>query len=178
MKEINSKHIIAISGKQYSGKDTLAKLLLKDLSDYRRIGIGDAIKLEYGKQHNLTFEEIEKNKHLYRDDLIKLGNWGRAQDDKYWLKNLIGYDKIIVPDVRVPFEVNFLKENGAFLVRVESTLEARSKRGTIVNADDNTEVALDNYNDWDIVVYNNSTLDDFLNEKSKVLSKYLAVFSS
>ena len=171
------KNIIAISGKQYSGKDTLAKLLLLDLTDYRRIGIGDAIKIEYGKQHNLTFGEIEKNKHLYRDDLIKLGNWGRAQDDKYWLKNLIGFDKIIIPDVRVPFEVDFLKKNGAFLVRVESSYEARSKRGTIVNANDNTEIALDNYNNWDIVVYNNTTLEDLINEKSKVLSKYLALSS-
>ena len=171
------RHIIAISGKQYSGKDTLAKLLLEDLKDYRRIGIGDAIKIEYGRQNNLTFDEIEKNKHLYREDLIKLGNWGRAQDDKYWLKNLIGFDKIIVPDIRVPFEVNFLKENGAFLVRVESTLEARKERGVIVGAEDNTEIALDNYNKWDIVVYNNSTLEDFVNEKNKVLSKYL-VFRS
>jgi len=167
-------NIIAISGKQYSGKDTLAKLLLEDLPDYKRIGIGDAIKIEYGKRNNLTFDEIEKNKHLYRDDLIKLGNWGRAQDDKFWLKNLVGFDKIIVPDIRVPFEVDFLKENGAFLVRVESNFEERKKRGTIVNADDITETALDNYKNWDTVVYNNSTFEEFKNEKSKVLEKYLA----
>ena len=170
---LRKRNIIAISGKQYSGKDTLAKLLLEDLKDYKRIGIGDAIKIEYGRRNNLSFEEIEKNKHLYRDDLIKLGNWGRSQDDKYWLKNLIGFDKIIVPDVRIPFEVDFLKQNGAFLIRVESSFEARSKRGIIVNADDNTEVALDIYNGWDIVVYNNSTLDDLINEKNKVLNKYL-----
>ena len=175
---MKEKHIIAISGKQYSGKDTLAKLLLKDLPDYKRIGIGDAIKIEYGRQNNLTFDEIEKNKHLYRDDLIKLGNWGRAQDDRYWLKNLVGFDKIIVPDVRVPFEVNFLKENGAFLVRVESDFEARSKRGKIVNPNDNTEVALDNYNQWDIVIYNNSDFETLLNEESKVFKKYLAFMSS
>ena len=57
--------IIIISGKQYSGKDTLAKILLEELSDFKRIGIGDAIKIEYGKMKNLTFEEIEKNKHLF-----------------------------------------------------------------------------------------------------------------
>jgi len=172
-KDYIKKNIIAISGKQYSGKDTLAKLLLEDLKDYKRIGIGDAIKIEYGKRNNLTFAEIEKNKHLYREDLIKLGNWGRNIDDKYWLKNLIGFDKIIVPDVRVPFEVDFLKQNGAFLVRVEADIESRKKRGTLVNADDTTETALDNYRGWDIVVSNNGDLNDLIHEKNKVLSKYL-----
>lgn len=169
------KNIIAISGKQFSGKDTLAKILLNSLKDYRRIGLGDAIKIEYGKQNNLTFEEIEKNKHLYRDDLIKLGNKGRAISADYWLNNIIGYDKIIIPDIRMPHEANFLKNEGAFLIRVESSLENRSKRGTIVNADDDTETLLDNYKYWDIVIYNNSSYEDLSNEAKKVLEKYLSV---
>ena len=56
------KKIIIISGKQYSGKDTVASILLKKLENYKRIGIGDAIKIEYGSRNNLSFEEIEKNK--------------------------------------------------------------------------------------------------------------------
>ena len=54
--------IIILSGKQYSGKDTAAKILLQNLTDFKRIGLGDAIKIEYGEQKGLTFEEIEKNK--------------------------------------------------------------------------------------------------------------------
>ena len=53
------KKIIVISGKQYSGKDTLAKLLLQYLDGFTRVGIGDAIKIEYGKQKGLSFDEIE-----------------------------------------------------------------------------------------------------------------------
>ena len=165
------KRIIVISGKQYSGKDTLAKILLEKLSDFRRIGIGDAIKIEYGKQKGLTFEQIEKEKHLYRNDLINLGNWGRAQDDDYWLKNLANMNNIIVPDVRVSHEVNFFKSQGAYLIRVESTFENRSKRGVIVNGDDATETALDFYPDWHIIVNNNSTYEDLLLEADKVLLK-------
>ena len=82
------RKIIVISGKQYSGKDTLAKILLEKLDGFKRIGIGDAIKIEYGKRHNLTFEEIEENKHLYRNDLINLGNEGRAIDPNFWLYKL------------------------------------------------------------------------------------------
>ena len=57
------KKIIAISGKQYSGKDTLAKLLLDDLEGFVRVGIGDAIKIKYAQEKNITFEEVEKKAH-------------------------------------------------------------------------------------------------------------------
>jgi len=161
--------IIAISGKQYSGKDTLAKILVEKLNDFKRVGIGDAIKIEYGKRKNLTFEEIEKNKHLYRKDLIELGDWGRAQDKMYWLKNLAGMDKIIVPDMRVVDEAVFFKSVGAILIRVNSTLENRQKRGVVVEGDDLTEIALDNYSNWDFVVDNNSTYKDLCKSADSII---------
>ena len=71
--------IIIFSGKQYSGKDTAAKIMLEKMSDFRRCAMGDIIKLTYGKQKGLSYDEIEKNKSIYRQDLINLGNWGRAQ---------------------------------------------------------------------------------------------------
>ena len=52
--------IIIFSGKQYSGKDTIAKLFLAKLPDFRRCAMGDIIKLTYGKEKGLTYEEIEK----------------------------------------------------------------------------------------------------------------------
>ncbi len=153
------KQIIVISGKQYSGKDTLAKILLEKMPDFKRIGIGDAIKIEYGRRKNLTFEEIEKNKYLYRNDLIELGNWGRSQDDAYWLKIMADMDKIIVPDMRMKFEADFFKNKGAFLIRVNSTYENRAKRGTIINNNDNTETELDDYNKWNLVIDNDSDFE-------------------
>ncbi len=150
-----AKKIIVISGKQYSGKDTVAKILLSHLPSFTRIGIGDAIKLEYGKAHDLTFDEIEKEKHLYRTGLIELGNWGRAKDPDYWLKKLIEFEgNIIVPDIRVEHEANMFKAHGAYLLRVDATYKARSSRGTITNANDNTEVALDNYSGWNYTIDN------------------------
>jgi len=166
-------NIIVISGKQFSGKDTLAKILLEKLSGYRRIGIGDAIKLEYGKRNNLSFEQIEQNKSKYRQDLIELGNYGRNIDEDFWLKNLAGFDKIIVPDVRVSHEADFFKDRGAFLVRVESDYDNRSKRGTIVNNDDYTETALDDYPFFNIIVENNSSYEDLKKEADKVINLFL-----
>ena len=170
------KKIIIISGKQYSGKDTLARVLLDTLVDFKRIGIGDAIKLEYGKQKGLTFEEIEKNKHLYRDDLIKLGNFGREKDPNYWLYKILEIkENVIVPDIRVVHEVEIFKNEGAFLLRVEATREARSLRGKITNENDPTEISLDNYNGWNYVIDNSGDMKSLV-EKSKPLIKVIKEF--
>ena len=75
-----AEQIIILSGKQYSGKDTVAKILLENLTNFKRIGLGDAIKIEYGEQKGLSFEEIEQNKAQYRQDLINLGNKRRSED--------------------------------------------------------------------------------------------------
>ena len=88
--------IIIFSGKQYSGKDTAAKIMLEKLTDFRRCAIGDIIKLTYGKKKGLNYEEIEQNKAFYRPDLITLGNWGREQDPDYWLKKIIEQDKLLL----------------------------------------------------------------------------------
>ena len=46
--------IIIFSGKQYSGKDTAAKILLEIAPEYKRCAMGDIIKLEYRKYTKYT----------------------------------------------------------------------------------------------------------------------------
>lgn len=165
--------IIIFSGKQYSGKDTAAKILLEELPDYKRCAMGDIIKLEYGRQHNLTYEEIEQNKSQYRAGLIELGNWGRAQSPDYWLEKIIATaGKIMVTDVRVQHEYDVFKNAGAISVRVEASRDVRAKRGDLVGEDDITEVGLDHIKDWDYVIDNNSSYEEF-KEKVLELKKYL-----
>ncbi len=160
--------IIIFSGKQYSGKDTAAKILLEELTDYRRCAMGDIIKLTYGKEKGLTYEEIEANKAQYRADLIALGNWGRAQDPDYWLKKILEQDgNIIVTDVRVPHEYEIFKNAGAISIRVEASRETRLARGELVGENDITEVGLDNISDWDYVVTNDS---DYNTLRAKILN--------
>ena len=152
--------IIIFSGKQYSGKDTAAKIMLDKLPDYKRCAMGDIIKITYGKQHNLTYEQIEANKAKYRAGLIELGNRGREQDQDYWLKKILEQDgNIIVTDVRVPHEYEIFKNAGAITIRIEADRELRQKRGgQLVGEDDITEIGLDNIKDWDFVIDNN---DDY-----------------
>lgn len=166
--------IIIFSGKQYSGKDTAGKILLDTLPDYKRCAMGDIIKYEYGRQHNLTYEEIEANKSKYRAGLIELGNWGRSQSPDYWLDKIINTDgNIIVTDVRVPHEYEKFKSAGAISIRIEASRAVRAQRGELIGENDITEVGLDNVTDWDYVITNNSDYNSFKNSVLQVIKNLI-----
>lgn len=173
------KRLIVISGKQYSGKDTVAKILLEELNTFKRIGIGDAIKIMYGKQNGLTYDEIEADKANHRTGLIELGDWGRRQDPDYWLNVILKMkEDIIVPDLRLKHELDVFKANNAYMIRVEASIDARKARGVITNENDLTETALDNYSGWNYKI-DNSFDYETLKENAKPLiegiKKYFTV---
>ncbi len=165
-------NIIIFSGKQFSGKDTVAKIMLEQMKNYKRCAMGDIIKLTYGKEKGLSYEEIEKNKSLYRPDLIKLGNWGREQHPDYWLKKIIEQSgNIMVTDVRVSHEYEVFKAAGAITIRVEASRETRAKRGDLFGEDDVTEIGLDHITDWDFVIDNNSDYETLKQKVFEVINK-------
>lgn len=165
--------IIIFSGKQYSGKDTAAKILMEAMPSYKRCAMGDIIKLEYGKQHGLSYEEIEKNKSLYRQGLIDLGNWGRSQSPDYWIQKIIAQNgNIVVTDVRLKHEYNVFKAAGAISIRVEASREIREKRGgKLVAENDVTEVDLDNIQDWDFLLDNNKDYETLRTNVLKIVEQ-------
>jgi len=152
-----AEKIIIFSGKQYSGKDTAAKILMEAMPDFKRCAMGDIIKIEYGKINNITYEEIEQNKPKYRQGLIDLGNWGRAQSPDYWLEKIISQEgNIVVTDVRIKHEYEIFKKAGAISIRVEADRDVRENRGgKLVGEDDVTEIDLDDIQDWDFLIDNN-----------------------
>lgn len=149
--------IIIFSGKQYSGKDTAAKILMQAMPDFKRCAMGDIIKIEYAKAHKLTYEEIEANKSQYRQGLIDLGNWGRLQSPDFWLDKIVAQSgNIVVTDVRIKHEYEVFKNAGAVSIRVEASREIREARGgKLIGENDVTEVDLDDIQDWDFVIDNN-----------------------
>ena len=167
---MNNKKIIVISGKQFSGKDTVANLISEYMPDFKRIGLADALKAEFGKEKDITLSEIEMNKPIYRADLIALGNKRRAEDPDYWIKRVIETEgNIIVSDIRLPHELDTFIEQGAIAIRVESSREERSKRGHLVSEDDPTETALDEFKSWDYVIENNDTFETLVENVKKVV---------
>ena len=60
----------------------------------------------------------------------------------------------IITDVRFPNEVEYIKKYGGVIIRIEND--------NLDNSDTHySETALDNYKDWDFVIKNNGTLDDY-----------------
>ena len=153
--------IIIFSGKQYSGKDTAAKILMEAMPDFRRCAMGDIIKMEYAREHNITVEEIEANKPKYRQGLIDLGNWGRLQNPDYWLEKIIAQTgNIVVTDVRIKHEYEVFNAAGAISIRVEASRDIREARGgKLVGENDVTETDLDSVQNWDFVIDNNKDYD-------------------
>ena len=139
--------------------------------DYRRCAMGDIIKIEYGKLHNISYEEIEKNKSKYRQGLIDLGNWGRKQSPDYWLKKIIEQKgNIVVTDVRIKHEYEVFKKAGAITIRVNVDREIREARGgKLIGENDITEIDLDNIQDWDFVIDNNTDYETLYKNISKIV---------
>ena len=165
--------IIIFSGKQYSGKDTAAKILMDFLPDFRRCAMGDIIKLEYGKLNNITYEEIEANKPKYRQGLIDLGNWGRAQSPDFWLEKIIAQEgNIVVTDVRIKHEYEVFKKAGAIAIRVEAERDIREKRGgKLIGENDVTEIDLDDIQDWDYLIDNNKDYETLRKNVLEIVQK-------
>ena len=119
----------------------------------------------------IDLDEMQTFFHSQRQDLIDLGDWGRAQDPDYWLNSIVAYEgNTIVTDIRVKHELDLFRSHGAFAIRVEATEEARSKRGVLASKDDVTETQLDSVTDWDYVVENNEGYEELL-ENTEVLIK-------
>ena len=165
--------IIIFSGKQYSGKDTAAKILMEAMPEFKRCAMGDIIKIEYGRLNNLTYDEIEANKAQYRQGLIELGNWGREQSPDYWIKKIIEQEgNIVVTDVRVKHEYDVFKSAGAISIRINASRDVRQLRGGIlVGENDVTEIDLDYIQDWYFVIENNKDYEELKRKMLEIVEK-------
>lgn len=167
-----NRKIIAVSGKQFSGKDTVADILTEELSDFVKAPLAQAIKQKFSEDKDLPIDVIDMNKPVYRADLIELGNSMRAVDPEYWIKTVLEKGtNLIVSDMRLKTELKTFEELGAITVRVNSPREERAKRGLIVSEFDKTEVDLDDIITWDYVINNDGSYEDLKNKARELASE-------
>ena len=189
--------IIGISGKACSGKDTAAKMLevlyanpdisyedfanrkYKNFADIQIMHFADILKetvralfgigewetnTQEGKK--ITISWIGKT---VRELLQKVGQGLRdAIDPDLWIKALFanteGWSNYIIADVRYPNELEAIKERNGVLIRID-----RNGAGA---GNHSSETALDDYNDWDLIIDNNSTKEDLFNVLKKIIQEY------
>ena len=96
-----------------------------------------------------------------REIMQELGAFYRKIHGKYWVESLGTYMKnnsivdAVVTDVRHINECEYVKENKGITIRI-----TRENTEEIHGMDHESEIALDSYNDFDIEIENNGTLED------------------
>lgn len=179
------KHIIGISGKAGSGKDTLAKYLrdilphVDNVPYYEIVHFADLLKeavqttCVLDDWHTQTQEgkktELEwLDGMTVREVLQKFGTAIReGVHPDFWVRALMeGTDDwdIIIPDVRFPNEAEEIRKRGGILVRIER--EGAGAGNHI------SETALDDYDKWDIVIFNDYDLDTLKEQANTIVKCY------
>ena len=187
--------IIGISGKAGSGKDTAAKMLevlyanpdisyedfanrkYKNFTDIQVMHFADILKetvralfgigewetnTQEGKK--VTINWIGKT---VRELLQEVGQGLRdAIDPDLWIKALFanteGWSNYIIADVRYLNELEAIKERDGVLIRID-----RNGAGA---GNHSSETALDDYNDWDVHIENNGSLESLF-EAMRIFTK-------
>jgi tRNA uridine 5-carbamoylmethylation protein Kti12 len=174
--------LIGISGQKQSGKDTFAKHLAPYLGGNCRIlHFADELKREVSCACDVSVEELEQNKEVYRTILQWWGTEFRRKykgDDNYWVDKvaddvnvLSGFLvdlAIIVADVRFMNEVDYIKNNGGYLIRIV-------RPSQMSNDTHSSETSLSPFTGWDEIVVNDGMLSDLqikaLQVSKRILNK-------
>ncbi|MEC3013904.1 AAA family ATPase [Bacillus cereus] len=175
---MNNTVLIGIAGKMRTGKDTIARLMSKDRrGSFQRGAYADELKVhvdrKYGKQ------EGGKRRAL----LQKEGQDERKKDSRVWIDKLnkkiealrkVGKN-VVVTDLRQLDELEDLRSQGAYIIRVNVDDEIRKQR--IIDAGDEfkeedfyheTEIMIDQM-EVDYEIYNNSGLIQLIQQLDTIL---------
>jgi len=180
--------IFLISGKAESGKDTFHNIGADYIEATQpqlipvRIAFADAVK-QSAKDMGWNGEKDDNG----RSGLIMIGDGARKYfDPLIWVKKAVNklesyhYSNtrrddfvIFITDCRYPNEVDMLKEWAeqkgvkAYALRVERPNHiSKLTKEQLLN---DSEIALDNYGQWDFIVENSGTYQDFIDSVETVI---------
>lgn len=182
--------IVGLSGKQYSGKDTLADILYTGYLQehgFVKAHIADALKVLYfDETYDSGYDDSDSvpvedkvtavdalKMHVpeVRTRLIELGAEARAKHPDTLLTFALERGNfILIPSIRFKNEIEFYKNNSDFFlpVRLESAESVRAERGVLSNSADPTETELDDY-EFPMTIQNDGSI-----EKLQLEAKYVA----
>ncbi|XP_074030723.1 phosphomevalonate kinase isoform X1 [Leptinotarsa decemlineata] len=172
--------IILVSGKRKSGKDYICEKVKSLLGEEKCsiIRISEPLKKLYSEKHNLDGAELMTDgpyKEKYRLDMINWSDEVRKEAPGYFCRVACEAPSKavwIVSDIRRKSDIAWFRDtytNKIKTVRISADVEVRKSRGwkyTEGVDDVESECNLDDFNDWDIQISNNSTKEcEFAVEK-------------
>ena len=162
--------IFIISGKAKAGKDTTAGFI-KDYANHNGL---KTINLQFSSYIKMyakgitNWDGTEENKP--RVLLQELGENIRNNLDKYFFINRIiedikvysnYYDIITISDARLPEELDKIKELYSESIKLHIIRPNFNPYSSDLERNHPTELALDNYENFEHVIINDGTLEDF-----------------
>lgn len=155
------KHLIAISGKRLSGKDTMAKELVAN--EYEVVKFATPIYDEL-LALGFTKEDIAEDKEILRPIMLAIGDARRHYDPDHYAKLTIAEledrnpEFAVISDLRFENEARMLREWESLTgVTVTLVRVARPDLERNLPADRHkSECDLDRWDDWDLIVNANT----------------------
>lgn len=161
--------LVGLAGKIGSGKTCLASEFKLARGDgVVEVNFGDALKREVAETYKVPlwrfYDQDEKNKPISSENpmtlgeaLQKVGTERREQDPDYWVKKvalhvgeLKDFDIVIIGDVRLQNEANWIKEAGGVIVRLNGD-PGKVRANSTRNLTHISETDLDDYKRFDFV---------------------------
>lgn len=170
--------VLLISGKRKSGKDYFVDELIKkcDVSKAVIIKISAPIKTHFANKYNLNLSQLLSSgeyKESYRKSMITWSDGIRMKDPGFFCRAAVkmfnAESKLvwIVSDVRRKTDIIWFKEHfkcPVKTIRIEASSIVRMSRNWsfVTGIDDvESECDLDNYNEWDWILYNEGDVRNF-----------------
>ena len=162
---------LCISGKAASGKTTAAQVICEEFLA-ESFAFGDGVKrvaLELGWDG----KKDTRGRKLLQD----IGRVGREYSSDLWVNKSIQQAKSYAPwpkdsicifsDCRYPNEIARVKQE------MYNVITMRIERDDVELLKDDSETSLDNYGNWDVVVENNGSLEEFRSKVVEAVKCYL-----
>lgn len=169
--------LIGISGKAYSGKDTMGKYLINKYN-FKRKASADALKRIARNIFGWNGVKDEKGRRF----LQELATTVRNFDPDFWINIVLNEikqeslssknSKYVITDLRYKNEAELLKSLGGMLIRVEGSYTNM----TTISPDlaiHTSEIDLDNYNNFDYVLKNNTSFENLYKNLDHIISNNL-----
>ncbi len=175
--------IFIVSGKANSGKDTTCELInnyvkLKNLMSVN-LQFSSYIKMYAKKISGWNGQEDTKPRSLLQElgtDIIR-----NKIDKEFFIKRIIGdikvysyyCDVITISDARLPEELDSIKNNFENVYKIKIERPNFENNLTSNERKHITEVALDNYDNYDFILVNDGSIEDLNNKVINMMKEVL-----
>lgn len=169
---MHSFELIGLSGKAGTGKDYIAQDVLRPLG-YHQFSFAWHPKVFMIAKKVATYEEVFHTKPPWVRDLMQQGFTEGGRDvygDDIWADTMFtwftvlaeywGLTKFMIPDVRFPNEARAIRRVGGKVFRIHAPYRAANSNLTIEQRTHSGEIALDDYTEFDGLIYNDPEVSD------------------